>query len=207
MKSRLSQKAGIAVRKLRLAKGWTLAQLSDRSAIPLSTLSKVELGQTSLGYEKLVRICRALEIDLERLVGEEADAVSRAHEPPALVAVANGPAGRRSVIRAQDGAVAEVPLGRLRAGADELLDKAFTPVIAEVAARSLEEHGGYMRRHGEAYALVLDGAMVMHSELYAPLRLARGDAVYFDAAMAHAFLAEGFEPCRALIVLSGDHRD
>jgi transcriptional regulator with XRE-family HTH domain len=48
MSSRLSAKAGVAIRKLRLAGGWTLAQLSERSGVPLSTLSKVELGQTSL---------------------------------------------------------------------------------------------------------------------------------------------------------------
>ncbi len=201
MKSRLSQKAGAAVRKLRLAKGWTLAQLAERSTIPLSTLSKVELGQTSLSYDKLMRICKALEIDLERLVDAEAEAVSKAQAGDASSA-----SGRRSVIRAQDGALLDAPIGRLRAAAHDLLGKPFTPVIAEVRARSIEDCGGYVRREGEAYALVLDGAMVMHSELYAPLRLVRGDAVYFDAGMAHAFLADGAEPCRALIVLSGDHR-
>ncbi|HRD47949.1 MAG TPA: helix-turn-helix transcriptional regulator, partial [Caulobacter sp.] len=73
MRSRLSAEAGLAIRKLRLAGGWTLAQLSERSGVPLSTLSKVELGQTSLSYENLLRICKGLEIDMARLIGAEAD--------------------------------------------------------------------------------------------------------------------------------------
>ena len=63
MKSRLTQQAGVAVRKLRLAKGWTLQELSDKSGVPLSTLSKLELGQSSLTYDKILRICSALDID------------------------------------------------------------------------------------------------------------------------------------------------
>ena len=63
MKSRLTQQAGVAVRKLRLAKGWTLQELSDKSGVPLSTLSKLELGQSSLTYDKILRICAALDID------------------------------------------------------------------------------------------------------------------------------------------------
>jgi hypothetical protein len=46
MSARLSASAGLAIRKLRLAGGWTLAQLSEKSGVPFSTLSKVELGQT-----------------------------------------------------------------------------------------------------------------------------------------------------------------
>ena len=74
MRQRLSSGAGLAVRKLRLAKGLTLAELSERSGVPLSSLSKLELGQVSLTYDKLMRLCRALEVDLEHVIRHEAEA-------------------------------------------------------------------------------------------------------------------------------------
>src|SRR5580692_2881756 len=129
MRSGLSDKTGAAIRKLRLARGWSLATLSEESGVPISTLSRVELGQNALNYDKLVRLCRALEVDLEGLVAREAETA------PAAAS------GRRSVTRAGEGAPVRIAanLG-LGAGAD-LLAKSFSPQILTVAASSLEAHG------------------------------------------------------------------
>lgn len=200
MSSRLSAKAGLAIRKLRLAGGWTLAQLSDRSGVPLSTLSKVELGQTSLSYENLLRICKGLEIDMARLIGAEADGAvgvpSGQTAPPAAI-------GRRAVVRAGEGDVLELPAGRGRIAGGDLLRKAFTPVMIAVRATNLEEQG-YRRDDGEAYVLVVEGELILHSELYAPLHLRSGDGVYFDARSGYALVKAGDSACRVLLVLAGD---
>ncbi len=201
MSSRLSAKAGLAIRKLRLAGGWTLAQLSDRSGVPLSTLSKVELGQTSLSYENLLRICKGLEIDMARLIGAEADGTVGVAPgqvaPPASV-------GRRAVVRAGEGDILDLPAGRGRIAGADLLRKAFTPVMIAVSMASLEAQG-YRRDDGEAYVLVVEGELVLHSELYAPLQLKCGDGVYFDARSGYALVKSGDSPCRALLVFAGDH--
>jgi transcriptional regulator with XRE-family HTH domain len=200
MSSRLSAKAGLAIRKLRLARGWTLAQLGEKASVPLSTLSKVELGQTSLSYENLLRICRGLEIDMERLIGAEADADGAGHSP------GPGAVGRRAVARAGDGEPIDLPSGAGRIVGGELICKAFTPVVVEVTANDLETHGGFHRDEGEAYVMVLDGALAVHSEIYAPLKLRAGDGVYFDARAGYALLKDGATPCRALLVLAGDRQ-
>lgn len=200
MRSRLSAKAGLAIRKLRLARGWTLAQLGEKAGVPLSTLSKVELGQTSLSYENLLRICRGLEIDMERLIGAEADGeVGAAPASPAAV-------GRRAVARAGDGDPIHLPCGPGRIAGGELIRKAFTPVVIEVTAADLDSHGEFRRDEGEAYVMVLDGALAMHSEHYAPLKLQTGDGVYFDARAGYALIRDGATPCRALVVFSGDRQ-
>jgi len=200
MSSRLSAKAGLAIRKLRLAGGWTLAQLSDRSGVPLSTLSKVELGQTSLSYENLLRICKGLEIDMARLIGAEADGAvgvpAGQIPPPAAV-------GRRAVIRSGEGEVLELPAGRGRIGGGDLLRKGFTPITLPVRATSLEDQG-YQRDDGEAYVLVLEGELILHSELYAPLQLRIGDGCYFDARSGYALVKSGASSCRVLLVFAGD---
>lgn len=201
MSSRLSAKAGLAIRKLRLAGGWTLAQLSERSGVPLSTLSKVELGQTSLSYENLLRICKGLEIDMARLIGAEADGVLGAPAPPPAAPAA---LGRRAVVRAGEGVAAALPWGRGLIGAADLIRKAFTPIVCEVEAATVEGQGGFRRSDGEAWVTVLSGALSLHSELYAPLHLVAGDGVYFDARAGYALVREGGEPCKALLVFSGD---
>lgn len=186
----MSDRTGAAIRKLRLTRGWTLETLSKESGVPVSTLSRVELGQNALNYDKLVRLCRALDVDLESLVTREAEAA------PVV-------SGRRAVTRAGDGAAARLgPHGGRRAAAD-LLSKPFSPVILDVTAQSLADHGPFVTHEGEAYVLVLDGPVEFHGHLYAPLTLAAGDGVYFDAAAGYALLAQG-RPGRVLLVASGE---
>lgn len=190
MRARMSDRTGAAIRKLRLARGWSLAVLSEQSGVPISTLSRVELGQNALNYDKLIRLCRALEVDLEGLVTREAETTSSS-------------SGRRSVVKAGDGPATRVGgnTGRL-AGAD-LLSKGLSPIILDVTARTLEAHGGLAAQTGEAYVLVISGQVEFHNHLYAPLPMAAGDAVYFDASAGYALIAPG-QPAKALLVASGE---
>lgn len=177
-----------------------MAQLSEKSGVPLSTLSKVELGQTSLSYENLLRICRGLEIDMARLLGAEADGeVGGAPAAPAAV-------GRRAVTRAGEGERATLPAGPVRLGGGDLIRKPFTPMVVDVQAATLDAHGGFQRDDGEAWLMVLEGELVLHSELYSPLHLKTGDGVYFDARSGYALLKEGKTACRAVLVFAGDRR-
>jgi transcriptional regulator with XRE-family HTH domain len=190
MRSRMSDRTGAAIRKLRLARGWSLATLSEESGVPISTLSRVELGQNALNYDKLIRLCRALEVDLEGLVTREAESAATG-------------SGRRSVTRKKEGAPVRVAANGARRAASDLLSKSFSPLIVDVAAASLEAHGPFVTHQGEAYVLVLAGALEFHSHLYAPLPLTAGDAVYFDASSGYALIAPG-GPAQVLLVGSGE---
>ena len=190
MRSRMSDRTGAAIRKLRLSRGWSLAVLSEQSGVPISTLSRVALGQNALNYDKLVRLCRALEVDLEGLVTREAESSVAA-------------SGRRSVTRAGDGPAARVGGNTGRRAAADLLSKAASPILIDITARSLEAHGPLTTHDGEAYALVVSGAVEFHSHLYAPLSMSAGDSVYFDAASGYALIAPDL-PAKVLLVASGE---
>lgn len=190
MRSGMSDRTGAAIRKLRLSRGWSLAALSEQSGVPISTLSRVELGQNALNYEKLMRLCRALEVDLEGLVTREAEAAPAA-------------SGRRSVIRAGDGPPTRVAGNTGRRGASDLLSKSLSPIIIDVTARNLEAHGPLASHVGESYALVLEGQVEFHSHLYAPLPMQAGDGVYFDGAAGFALIAPEL-PAKVLLVASGE---
>lgn len=190
MRQKTSDRTGAAIRKLRVARGWTLETLSKASGVPVSTLSRVELGQNALNHDKLVRLCRALDVDLESLVTREAEGAAVA-------------SGRRAVTRSAEGASVRVGPSSGRRAAADLLSKGFSPVILEVRAANLAGHGPYVTHPGEAYLLVLSGRVEFHSHLYAPLRMAVGDAVYFDAAAGYAAIAPHGR-AQVLLVVAGE---
>jgi transcriptional regulator with XRE-family HTH domain len=186
MKSRLTQQAGVAVRKLRLAKGWTLQELSDKSGVPLSTLSKLELGQSSLTYDKILRICSALDIDPGLSILQQASTTQ-------------SPSARRAVIRKGEGEPIAFGEHAAKVGAQDLLSKSFTPMMLTLQADSRRQ-----TLPGEAYLHVLTGTALLHTDIYAPLKLNTGDAVFFDGSTEHRLHSGSGEPCSILMIVSGD---
>jgi len=188
---RVSARPGAALKALRMQRGWTLAEVSKRTELPVSTLSKIENDRMSLSYDKLARISAGLGVDISQLFTPQI-----AGPPGALN-------GRRSVTLAGQGQIIETEnYGHIYPAAD-FLNKRFVPVIAELHARTLEEFGEMVRHSGEEYAYILDGSVKFHSELYAPLTLRKGDSIYFDSGMGHAYLAAESGPCRVLSICSG----
>jgi len=179
---------GIALRTLRKRKQLTLAEVSARTDLPVSTLSKIETGKMSLSYDKLARLSTALEVDIAQLFEPDTAAPSTRVQ------------GRRSITRAGEGFVVETEnYGHLYPGSD-LLNKHLVPIIAEPHARSLAEFGELIRHEGEEFVYVLEGTVDLHTDLYAPARLEAGDSMYFDSGMGHAYIAVGLKRCRILSV-------
>jgi len=188
---RVSARPGAALKALRMQRGWTLAEVSKRTELPVSTLSKIENDRMSLSYDKLARISAGLGVDISQLFTPQVAG------PPGTVS------GRRSVTLAGQGQIIETENYGHTYPAADFLSKRFVPVIAELHARTLEEFGEMVRHSGEEYAYILDGTVEFHSELYAPLTLRRGDSIYFDSGMGHAYLAAESGPCRVLSICSG----
>jgi len=180
---------GAVLKELRLQKGWTLADVSERTGLPIATLSRVENDRIALTLEKLMRLSDGLQIDFAELMSSTAKA---------------GPVGdggtRRAIVRAGEGKAIEIPQGNYLYVASELLSKRIIPIIGEVRARSVSEYDEFLRHPGEEYIYVLEGTLEIHTEIYAPARLGRGDSMYFDSGMAHAYVAVGSKPCRVLSI-------
>lgn len=192
-----AESPGQSIRALRLGKGLTLAQVSAKTGLAISTLSKLEKGHVSLSYDKLVLLSKGLGVDISSLLDPQL------HSPSPKPTLGSG---RRAVHRAGDGQLVETNSYRQLYLATELLNKAMTPIAVEIRARTLaefkEEFGGLIRHSGEEFSLVLEGELEFHTELYAPLRLKEGDSVYFDSDMGHAYLNVGDTRCRVICVCS-----
>src|SRR4029077_11171733 len=92
---RISARPGAALKALRMQRGWTLAEVSKRTELPVSTLSKIENDRMSLSYDKLARISAGLGVDISQLFTPQLAG------PPGTVS------GRRSVTLAGQGQIIE----------------------------------------------------------------------------------------------------
>ncbi|ATQ43371.1 helix-turn-helix domain-containing protein [Caulobacter mirabilis] len=187
---------GKRLRALRQQKGWRISDVSQMTGLAVSTISKVENGQMSLTYDKLLQLARGLSLDFTDLFKSEAPA-------PAGTAVT----GRRSVGRVSE--AVHVPTGPYDHWYlnTDLSHKHMTPIVGEVLARTLEEFGPLVTHPGEEFIYVLEGKIAVHTAFYSPVVLNQGESIYLDSTMGHAYLAADDGPCRFLALCSGDLSD
>lgn len=184
-------RTGAALKGFRTDRGLTLAELSERTGLPISTLSKIENEKMELTIDKLLRISLALDIN--------AADIFRATSSPSQ---RHDSSKRRSISRADEGKKVTSRNGLYEYQAYDLLNKDMTPIVAEIHARSMEEFGAFHRHQGEEYVYVLEGELAIYTDAYTPAYLKKGDSIYFDCSMGHAYIAVGDQPCRILTIFS-----
>lgn len=184
-------RTGAALKGFRTERGLTLADLSERTGLPISTLSKIENEKMELTIDKLLRISLALDVNVADVFGTPS---GQFQSPDS--------SKRRSVSRAGQGKKVSSVSGEYEYQAYDLLNKDMTPIVAEIHARSMEEFGEFHRHQGEEYVYVLEGELAVYTDTYTPAHLKAGDSIYFDSAMGHAYIAVGEAPCRILSVFS-----
>jgi transcriptional regulator with XRE-family HTH domain len=185
---------GAALKSLRIGRGWTLADVARKTGIPVSTLSKVENGKTELTMDRMLCISVALEVNIADLFG------SPTREPTSR------DRARRSITRLGEGNVVASSYGDYCYHAQDLLEKRAAPLIATIRARTLEEFGEYHRHEGEEFLFVLEGALALHTDTYAPVSLKKGESIYFDSEMGHAYIRASEEACQILLICVAEGR-
>ena len=192
----MSPRAGIGtkLRSIRRGNDWTLAEVAERTGIPVSTLSRIENDQVSPTYDQLTRLSDGLELDISQLFSPDKRA--------ATTAVMQA---RRSINHLNDGQIIETANEALRYLSTDLLNKAFTPMLADIKARRVEDFGEFMSHPGEEFLFVVEGEVELHTDCYAPARLKTGESIYFDSTVPHAYIAFGPGRCRALSICTVPH--
>ncbi|MET9695328.1 helix-turn-helix transcriptional regulator [Streptomyces sp. NPDC006529] len=166
------------IRALRVAQGWSLAELAARAHISQSTLSRIENGGRRLALDQLVTLARALDTTLDQLVetGADDDIVSS------------------PVIDAAHG------LMRWSMKSD--------PRVSVVRRRMTNPPPGdpaTMRAHpGREWLVVLSGTAVLLLG-NRRVRVETNQAVEFPTMLPHAIGAEG-GPCEILGIFDQDAR-
>jgi transcriptional regulator with XRE-family HTH domain len=182
---------GTVMKSIRSRNGWTLKEMSAKSGIPVSTLSKVEHDRLTLSYDKLQQLSQRLSIRMSDLFAEdEGDSAPRV-------------TGRRSVGTIDQAVRVTTDNYDYHYLCTDLRQKRMIPIITRIRAHSAREFGELVRHQGEEFIYVLEGEIEIHTEFYDPVTLKTGQGIYLDSSMGHAYVvADGFDEALVLGVCS-----
>src|SRR5579875_875311 len=182
---------GALLRNLRAREGWTLKEMSVKTGIPVSTLSKVEHDRLTLTYDRLQQLSRRLGMRMSELFAENEDETA-----PTVTA-------RRSFGDIDRSVRIETRNYDYYYLCTELRRKRMIPVITKIRAKTSEQFGELVHHSGEEFIFVLKGRIVVNTEFYDTLTLGEGEFIYIDSTMGHAYLvADGCDEAEVLGVMS-----
>lgn len=178
---------GPRVKTLRQERGLTLQQVSERSGVSVSTLSKVENGQVSGTVNTMLKIARGLGVLFDHLL-------EAPRETP------SAPTGR--LVRTTAGQVDRFPTEFYDycVHSTEMVGRHMLPLVIDVKTRQPPPRVDWSTHEGEEFLLVIQGEIEFHSEHYRPIHLGAGDSIYFDSSMRHAYVCVGEGDARVVSV-------
>ncbi|KQY99627.1 XRE family transcriptional regulator [Pseudolabrys sp. Root1462] len=179
---------GNRLHKIRKARRLTLQDASTLTGVSASAFSKIERNELSPTISTMQRIAEGLGVELVTLVDGQND------EPA-------GFGGRRSITRAGAGSAHNTGTCNNVLLCADLKNKRATPILTTVTARSTDEYAAWAKSDAEIFVTVLEGTLVVHSRLYEPLELNKGDSVYYDATTEHTWTSKGPKDAVVLWVL------
>ncbi|HWI81300.1 XRE family transcriptional regulator [Ramlibacter sp.] len=181
---------GKRLRAARKHYGWTLAHLAELSGVSITTISRAERGQLALSYEKFSALGRALRMDMGSMFAE-AGVPATPFAGPVLTR-----AGKGVVYRGV--AFSYEFLGTAAAG------KQMSPILGTVHARRVEGPEDFARHPGEEFVYVLSGSIDVHFESGQVMQLRRGDSLYFDSRVGHAYVSVGRRLAKVVGVITSE---
>jgi transcriptional regulator with XRE-family HTH domain len=175
---------GERLRAARRKQGWTLAEVAERSGVSIPTISRAERGQLALSYEKFSALARALEMDIGALFAQD-DGTPAALDRPVVTRAGRG-------VRYRGQSFVYEFLGTQAAG------KQMSPILGTIHARAIEGPESFARHEGEEFVYILSGTAEVHFETGQVVKLARGDSLYFDSRIGHAYISTSRQPARTI---------
>ena len=165
---------GKRLRSARKEQGRTLAELADKAGMSITTISRAERGQLALSYEKFSSLGHALQMDMGAMFSQAGAKAGRLTGP----VVTRAGAG----VTYRGEAFSYEFLGTQAAG------KQMSPILGTVHARRFNGPQDFAHHPGEEFVYVLSGAVNVHFEGGRVVTLARGDSLYFDSRIGHAYV-------------------
>jgi transcriptional regulator with XRE-family HTH domain len=181
---------GKRLRAARKQFGWTLAQLAEMSDVSITTISRAERGQLALSYEKFSALGRALRMDMGAMFAE-AGAKAKPLAGPVVTRAGQGVVYRGLSFSYEF-------LGTTAAG------KQMSPILGTIHARRLDGPEDFVRHPGEEFVYVLSGTIEVHFDTGRVVRLEKGDSLYFDSSIGHAYVSLSRQLAKVIGVTSSE---
>lgn len=173
---------GKRLRQKRLDQNITLVELSKKSGVSFATISKIETGKVSGGFQTIYKIARGLgilvtdimqpdESQEEKIVFQQRSQI----EPHRTVLYDYYPQATRTH-------------GRLNPG------------IMVIHTKEVPDRIDWSNHKGEEVVTVLSGSIDLHYEGREPLHMEQGDSACFDSSIPHAYVCTSDEPAEIIFV-------
>ncbi|MFO8031777.1 MAG: cupin domain-containing protein [Desulfohalobiaceae bacterium] len=183
---------GERIKQLRLQKGLSLQELSERTSLAQGLLSQIERDQVSPPISTLLKIASSLESDISLFFQEEQDQAG---------------SGKTTVVRPEERIISQrrQVQGKAKLGytyealAFKKAFKQMEPFLVTFDPKEEEEVLRFSHK-GEEFAFVLEGRLEFSTDAER-IVLEPGDSLYFESDQLHGFRALGQEPARALVVV------
>ncbi len=176
---------GQRLRQLRKNQGWTLTQVSEKTGLAVSTLSKTERGEMSMTYDKFMQLATGLGLD----VGELFSTTGQHFSPKGVAITRAGETVRHET----ETYVYELP-------ASDMHNKQMTPMFGRIKAHDIKEFKEIVHHPGEEFVFVLSGTLSVHIEGQEVFYLTERECAYFDSTMGHAYVSAGDKDAEILVV-------
>ena len=135
---------GAVMKGIRARNGWTLKEMSAKSGIPVSTLSKVEHDRLTLSYDKLQQLSQRLKIRMSDLFAEDEEDAPRV-------------TGRRSIAAIERAARVTTDNYDYHYLCTDLRQKRMIPILTRIRAHSARAPRGASEPRARAAAHVCVG--------------------------------------------------
>ena len=181
---------GARIREAREMRELTLEDLSSRTGISIETLERVESGQATPPLGALVRVGKALEMQMGYFISGASD------QPICVVRAESRPKVARRTQKAaeQYGYVYE-------SLAPEKANRLMEPFLVTM---NPTKFGELSNHDGQEFIFVLEGEISVRVEEKVEV-LRAGDSVYYDSSHPHLVKCHGEEPAKILaMIYAGD---
>lgn len=176
---------GERIKRLRLKKSMGLVELGRHTGLSASFLSQLETGRVVPTLRNLSRIAMVFSKDLSYFFETEPNALFRVHR-------------RKERVRLPQSGVT-APTYYFESLGYMVPDRHMDPYFAEFIPLGQHAEPKAHMHPGYEFLYVLEGELALHhGENQCTLQ--PGDAVYFDASMAHSYVCAGAKSASALIV-------
>jgi quercetin dioxygenase-like cupin family protein len=181
---------GERIRGAREMRALTLEDLSSRTGLSVEMLERVESGRATPPLGALVRVGKALEMQMGHFISTGVDrpmSVVRAESRPRI-------ARRSQKASEQYGYVYE-------SLAPEKANRLMEPFLVTMTPTEFEETSSH---DGQEFLFVLEGEISVRVDEEVEV-LRRGDSVYYDSSHPHLVKCHGEEPAKILaMIYAGD---
>ncbi len=182
------------IKALRLEKGLSLPEMAERTGFSSALISQIENHLVSPPLGTLIKIARALEVDICEFFGDKKDL-------PYIV-VRRGERKKVARVASRQGVKYGYNYETLAFG---LADRHMEPFLVTLEPATIRDRGAYSHE-GEEFLFVLEGEVEVHLGKEVEV-LVPGDSIYFHSTLPHRVQCRDEGGARLLAVLYPGRKD